>query len=441
VLAAAACATIAETAAAAAGHSARTGRTADLLVDQSCFQAVSSNSFQPGDKEAAMHRRRFSLRGPWLAVSAGLAILSLSCVGTAFAGSDGRAPLTIVTIGNGSVVSMPAGISCPGECTATFATGTRVSLTPKPKSGFKLGRWAGGCAGSGTCSVKVTKPLAVTAQFVAAPKAVAATSAEAGYYGGAAGGYGLQLFVTPGGKAIQNASISSVTLTCVPAVSGAPNYDTQFAIPKGAIRPNGTFSGKATESGTFGTYPATITYSMNGRFTPASASGAASGTGTAREDVVFKDPAVHRCTSNNLSFTLSKNGSVPQPSSLVRPGALRGTAGGYGLALSVTGRTVSGVSLSSVTLTCVPAVSGAPGYDTQFAIPSAAIKADGSFSGKASQSGTFGSSAATITYSISGNFQGPDSSGRQTAAGTVREVVKVGGSTCSSNNLRFTAAG
>ena len=41
-----------------------------------------------------------------------------------------------------AVTSSPAGISCPGRCTATFAAGTTVVLTETSKNGSKFVGWA-----------------------------------------------------------------------------------------------------------------------------------------------------------------------------------------------------------------------------------------------------------------------------------------------------------
>ena len=51
--------------------------------------------------------------------------------------------LTVVVLGSGGVVSKPAGIDCPGTCTATFAAGTKVVLTPELKDGSSFLHWGG----------------------------------------------------------------------------------------------------------------------------------------------------------------------------------------------------------------------------------------------------------------------------------------------------------
>ena len=60
--------------------------------------------------------------------------------------------------GSGTVTSSPAGISCPGTCSATFSPGTVVTLTATTISGVFLG-WEGNginCIGTGPCSITLT---------------------------------------------------------------------------------------------------------------------------------------------------------------------------------------------------------------------------------------------------------------------------------------------
>ncbi len=67
--------------------------------------------------------------------------------------------------GSGSVSSSPAGISCPGTCSANFASGTPVTLTASAAAGSTFAGWSGACSGTGTCSVTMSAAKAVTATF------------------------------------------------------------------------------------------------------------------------------------------------------------------------------------------------------------------------------------------------------------------------------------
>ncbi|MGB2691789.1 MAG: hypothetical protein WBC96_04770, partial [Thermodesulfobacteriota bacterium] len=64
--------------------------------------------------------------------------------------------------GDGGITA--AGISCPGDCTEDYDTGTSVVLTALPNAGFVFDSWTGtGCA---TGTVAMTEDRACTANFV-----------------------------------------------------------------------------------------------------------------------------------------------------------------------------------------------------------------------------------------------------------------------------------
>jgi FG-GAP-like repeat/Abnormal spindle-like microcephaly-assoc'd, ASPM-SPD-2-Hydin/Divergent InlB B-repeat domain len=78
-------------------------------------------------------------------------------------------PLTVTLAGSGtgSVTSSPAGISCPGTCSANFVSGTVVTLTETPAAGGAFTAWSGACSGTVGCSVTMSAASAVTATFTA----------------------------------------------------------------------------------------------------------------------------------------------------------------------------------------------------------------------------------------------------------------------------------
>jgi hypothetical protein len=67
--------------------------------------------------------------------------------------------------GTGTVASSPSGISCGTTCSASFASGTVVSLTATPDSGFTFAGWSGACSGTGACSVTMDAAKSVSANF------------------------------------------------------------------------------------------------------------------------------------------------------------------------------------------------------------------------------------------------------------------------------------
>jgi hypothetical protein len=79
-----------------------------------------------------------------------------------------RFTLSVNRAGNGSgtVTSSPAGINCGSACSATYPSGTAVTLTATP--GFLsvfVGWSGGGCSGTGRCTVTLTGNTTVTATF------------------------------------------------------------------------------------------------------------------------------------------------------------------------------------------------------------------------------------------------------------------------------------
>ncbi|MGD0123993.1 MAG: hypothetical protein ABSF46_01445 [Terriglobia bacterium] len=82
-------------------------------------------------------------------------------------GGGGQYTLTVSVTGtgSGSVTSTPAGISCPGTCSASFASGAGVTLTSTPASGSAFAGWSGTCSGTGACSVTMNSNQSVTAMF------------------------------------------------------------------------------------------------------------------------------------------------------------------------------------------------------------------------------------------------------------------------------------
>ena len=68
--------------------------------------------------------------------------------------------------GAGTVRSTPAGINCGATCSASFASGTQITLTATASDGSTFTGWgAGPCEGTGTCTFTITAATTVVANF------------------------------------------------------------------------------------------------------------------------------------------------------------------------------------------------------------------------------------------------------------------------------------
>jgi hypothetical protein len=68
--------------------------------------------------------------------------------------------------GSGPVTSSPSGITCGSVCSASFASGTSVTLTATANAGSFFAGWAGACGGTApTCTVSMVAARTVTATF------------------------------------------------------------------------------------------------------------------------------------------------------------------------------------------------------------------------------------------------------------------------------------
>lgn len=126
-----------------------------------------------GDPAATMYyRAHFDNRGAFLGADDVAAVLySYPASLTAE-----QVTLTVSVVGTGTVTSIPAGINCPGQCSASYNKGTYVNLYP---AGGPLAAWSGACTGAGDCQIQMTGNRTVTATFGAADLIVTALSASA----------------------------------------------------------------------------------------------------------------------------------------------------------------------------------------------------------------------------------------------------------------------
>jgi Divergent InlB B-repeat domain len=76
--------------------------------------------------------------------------------------------LTVSVGGNGSGTISSPGISCPGDCTESYADATTVALTATARAGSRFTGFGGACAG-GTCSVALNGNKSVSGTFAKIP--------------------------------------------------------------------------------------------------------------------------------------------------------------------------------------------------------------------------------------------------------------------------------
>jgi len=73
--------------------------------------------------------------------------------------------VSVAGAGTGTVTSTPAGLACGTVCSATFSSGTSVTLAAAPGAGSAFAGWSGACSGAGPCTVLIDQARAVTARF------------------------------------------------------------------------------------------------------------------------------------------------------------------------------------------------------------------------------------------------------------------------------------
>ncbi|GAB4200165.1 MAG: hypothetical protein Tsb002_36170 [Wenzhouxiangellaceae bacterium] len=95
-----------------------------------------------------------------------LSITEVSSVTARFEPLGERLQVNLEGEGSGAVISMPAGINCPGNCDAFFPTNSMVTLEAIADAGFVFQGWSGACSGV-VCIVDMDQDYAVRAVFVA----------------------------------------------------------------------------------------------------------------------------------------------------------------------------------------------------------------------------------------------------------------------------------
>jgi Divergent InlB B-repeat domain len=97
--------------------------------------------------------------------SCSVTLTSAATVTATFTQPSQSLTLTVGVSGKGTVTSTPAGINCGKTCSATYPSGTAVTLTATPGARFSFSGWGGACTGTGSCAVSMTTAKSVTATF------------------------------------------------------------------------------------------------------------------------------------------------------------------------------------------------------------------------------------------------------------------------------------
>jgi len=90
--------------------------------------------------------------------------------------------VTLIGTGNGTVTDNFERINCTttagvqsGTCSASYASGTIVTLTATPSGASTFAAWGSACAGTESCSLTMITPQSVTASFVPPPQLINVT--------------------------------------------------------------------------------------------------------------------------------------------------------------------------------------------------------------------------------------------------------------------------
>ena len=166
-------------------------------------------------------------------------------------GGSGPPPRTLTVTpptGTGSGTITGTGISCPGDCSETYADGTAVTLSANPAAGSTFAGWTGACSGTGSCALTMNADKTVSGSFTssAPPQRTLTVTPPTGTGGGSITGTGINC---PGDCSEAYADGTAVTLSANPAAGST------FAGWTGACSGTGscalTMNADKTVSGSF----------------------------------------------------------------------------------------------------------------------------------------------------------------------------------------------
>ena len=123
--------------------------------------------------------------------------------------------LSTVVSGSGTVTSAPSGIHCGSTCSASFASGSSVTLTATPAAGQTFNGWSGACSGTGSCTVSMTAARSATAAFTASSSGPTLYFSDC--QAGAATGCLPGSNANPGTQAAPKQNLAGIDVNALPA--------------------------------------------------------------------------------------------------------------------------------------------------------------------------------------------------------------------------------
>jgi hypothetical protein len=234
---------------------------------------------------------------------AGLVVGVVAASGLSASAAGGKSPLTVSVTGKGRLVSSPRGLDCSRTCTARFASGARVRLTPIAADGWQLSRWSGACKGSTSCSVKLTGAKVVLVTFKRIPPPAPPPppppppAAKPGHFAGQTADNELWAFdIAADGLTLTNLQTGQINESCNDDYylwGGQQTLPGPFPVAR-----DGSFSIRLSTSTTVNDDPAADTFVITGQISGGVA------TGTYRDDTTFSSGGTaYGCTSGNQTWS------------------------------------------------------------------------------------------------------------------------------------------
>jgi len=233
--------------------------------------------------------------------------------------------LAVLRMGTGSgvVTSSPGGIACGPSCSASYPSGTSVTLSAAPASGSTFTGWSGGgCSGTATCTVAVTAVTTVTASF--ALESFALTASKTGTGNGT-------VTSAPAGIACGLTCSSNFSIGTSVSLSANPDAGSSFAgwsgACSGASSCTVTVTAAVSVTATFALQPVALTVSK---------AGGGSGVVTSIPTGIACGPTCSALLPSGTAVTLS---AIPDPGSSFTGWSGGGCTGTGACAIALTAAT------------------------------------------------------------------------------------------------------